>query len=225
MNPIRVFIETGEKKTFSGALDYPGWCRSGKDETSALQALLAYGARYAQVLEAAGIDFQQPISVGDFAVVERHAGNTTTDFGSPAVALESDHAALEQDEYARLRSILLACWDTFEAVVQRAQGRELRKGPRGGGRDLDEISAHVLDAEAAYLNKLGWKYNRDGGTSPEEALNGTRQAVLSAMQAAFNGGLPAQGPRGGARWPLRYYMRRSAWHLLDHAWEIEDRVG
>jgi hypothetical protein len=32
------------------------------------------------------------------------------------------------------------------------------------------------------------------------------------------------GPRGGVRWTARYYVRRSAWHVLDHAWEIEDRA-
>jgi hypothetical protein len=38
------------------------------------------------------------------------------------------------------------------------------------------------------------------------------------------GELAERGPRGGIRWPARYYVRRAAWHVLDHAWEIEDRL-
>ena len=29
-------------------------------------------------------------------------------------------------------------------------------------------------------------------------------------------------PKG---WPHRYAARRIAWHVLDHAWEMEDRAG
>jgi hypothetical protein len=39
------------------------------------------------------------------------------------------------------------------------------------------------------------------------------------------GELPDFGPRGGERWPALFAIRRSAWHALDHAWEIEDRLG
>jgi hypothetical protein len=223
MDPMHVFIETGEKKTFAGALDYPGWCRSAKDEASALRALFDYGSRYASALKAAGIDFQLPGDLAELVVVEHHAGNTTTDFGSPAVPLAADSTALEPAEYERQRLILLACWGTFEATVQLAEGVELSKGPRGGGRDLAEITAHVLEAERAYLNKLGWKHPAESGFNPAQALDVTRQSVLSALQAAQNGELPRMGPRGGLMWSLRFYLRRSAWHLLDHAWEIEDR--
>ncbi len=42
---IEIYLEIGEKRTFAGALDWPGWSRSGKDEVSAMQALIDYGAR------------------------------------------------------------------------------------------------------------------------------------------------------------------------------------
>ena len=50
-----------------------------------------------------------------------------------------------------------------------------------------------------------------------------RDAVLAGLAAAARSEIPARGPRGGLRWRPRYFVRRVAWHLLDHAWEIEDR--
>jgi hypothetical protein len=52
-----------------------------------------------------------------------------------------------------------------------------------------------------------------------------QKAFIAAARARAHGELPDQGPRGGKRWPARYAIRRSAWHALDHAWEIEDRAG
>lgn len=223
MEAIRVFIETGSKKTFAGALDYPGWCRSGKDEASALQALLDYAGRYARVLPLAQLSFEPPSTRDDFEVIERRAGNTTTDFGAPDSRLETDLMPLEAEEYQRQCAILLACWDAFQATVQHAEGVELRKGPRGGGRELAQIVAHVLEAERAYLNKLGWKRPIGGEAATKAEFSAMRQSVLEAMEARRKGELPDVGPRGGVMWTLRFYLRRSAWHLLDHAWEIEDR--
>ena len=57
MNPIEVFVETGKKKTFAGAVDWPGWCRGGRDEAGALQALVDYGPRYARVLHGPGVHY------------------------------------------------------------------------------------------------------------------------------------------------------------------------
>jgi hypothetical protein len=47
---------------------------------------------------------------------------------------------------------------------------------------------------------------------------------LTSLEAAARGELPRVGPRGGLRWTPRFYVRYSAWHILDHAWEIEDRL-
>ncbi len=222
---IQVYIETGKKKTFAGAVHWPGWCRSGSAEGAALQALLDYAPRYARVIHGSDIEFQIPTRVSDFIISERHAGNASTDFGAPAILLEADRELLERRESARLQTILLACWRAFDEVVGRAAGVELLKGPRGGGRDLDKIVAHVLEADRAYLARLAWKHQPDGGYDPAEELKRTRQAVLDALDVAINEGLPERAPRGGALWPPRYFIRRVAWHVLDHAWEIEDRIG
>jgi len=221
---IHVYLEIGKKRTVAGAVDWPGWCRIGKDELTALQALVDYGPRYAQVVHLAGLEFQAPADRSAFLVTERLAGNATTDFGAPGIMPEADREAVDPAEQARLRALLLACWQALERAAQGAAGKTLRKGPHGGGRETGETVQHVLDAEQAYLSRLGWKLKSKGEQSVDEALRFTQQAALSALEASVKGELPKQGPRGGAIWPARYYVRRAAWHILDHAWEIEDRV-
>ena len=224
MNAIRVFAEIGKKRAFVGAVDWPGWCRSGRTEGAALQTLVDYGPRYAQVLHWSGVDFRAPTSVSALIVTERHDGNATTDFGAPAIILDADREPLDAAEFERSRALLLASWQAFDASVERAAGRELQKGPRGGGRDSAAIVDHLLEADRAYLARLAWKHTEEIGTPPLEALRRTRQSILDALAVAADGGLPERGPRGGVAWPPRYFVRRVAWHVLDHAWEIEDRT-
>jgi len=224
MNVINIFVEAGEKKSFAGAVDWPGWCRSGRDEESALQALLDYGPRYAQVLQRGKIEFQIPMGSSDFLVLERHEGNATTDFGAPAIPLDADQDPIHREEFERLQAILQACWGAFDDAVGQATGKALRKGPRGGGRDLEKIIDHVIGGDNGYLSRLAWKHKSLKGLSPVEELNRTRQAILNALEAAVQGELPERGPRGGVIWPPRYFVRRVAWHVFDHAWEIEDRI-
>ena len=221
---IQVYLETGKKRTIAGAVDWPGWCRIRSDELSALQALVDYGPRYAQVLHPAGIEFQAPTDRSVFVVTERLAGNASTDFGVPAIMLEADQEAVDPAEYGRMRALLLACWQALDRAAQGAADKTLRKGPRGGGRDTGQIVEHVLAAEQAYLGRLGWKLKSEGGQNLNEALQNIQQAALNALDASVEGKLPKQGPRGGVIWPARYYVRRAAWHILDHAWEIEDRM-
>ena len=55
--PTAVYLELGSKRVFACTLDWPGWCRSGKTEELALEALAAYADRYAEVAKEAGIAF------------------------------------------------------------------------------------------------------------------------------------------------------------------------
>jgi hypothetical protein len=224
MKPTPVAVEVGKRRTFAGAVEWPGWCRGGRDEAEALQALVDYGPRYAHVLESTGIDFLAPIQTSELVVTKRHEGNTTTDFGAPAIVLEADRAPIDREELKRLRAVLLACWQTFDETVYLATGRELRKGPRGGGRDLHKIIDHVLGGDQGYLSRVAWRHKRGDGKDLAEELNRTRQAVLDALEVGVRGHLPERGPRGGVIWPPRYFVRRVAWHVLDHTWEIEDRI-
>lgn len=219
-----VYLETGIKRTFAGAIAWPGWCRGGRDEESALRALVDYGPRYAHVARAAELAFQAPADPSMLRIVERLEGSTTTDFGAPDAIPASDTGIFDEVELRRSRALLRACWGAFDAAVAAAQGKELSKGPRGGGRDLGKLIGHVLGADAGYLSRLAWKLKPDESATLEEQLVRTRDAILQALEAAARGELPRQGPRGGTFWPARYYVRRSMWHVLDHAWELEDRI-
>lgn len=221
---INVYLEIGEKRTFAGALEWPGWCRSGRDERAALETLFEYGPRYRRALQSAQLEFQAPGDPSEFHVIERLAGDATTDFGAPGAPPESDSRPVDRDELQRLQELLQACWRAFDAAAQAAAGKTLRKGPRGGGRDLEGISRHVLGAETSYLKQIGWKVDKVEDENLDEELNRIRQACLDGLAASARGELPERGPRGGVRWKPRYFVRRAAWHVLDHAWEIEDRL-
>ncbi len=219
---VRIYLEIGNKRIFAAALDWPGWCRSGRDEESALQALLDCGTPYARVVRSSKLGFRAPVSVSSFRIVERLMGDATTDFGAPGKAPAADAKPVTDADLSRFQGLLKACWRAFDSAVDAAEERELRKGPRGGGRDLEGIIAHVVGGESGYLASLGGKLKL--GDDPRTDLRRARRAVLEALEIAAHGGFPARGPRGGVRWTPRYFVRRSAWHVLDHAWEIEDRI-
>jgi hypothetical protein len=200
MGKTRVYLEVGSKKTFASAADWPGWSRSGKDEALALEALAAYAPRYAKVAKLAQADF--PKDATSFTVVERLKGNATTDFGAPGVPAKNESKPLTAPEAKRMIALVEACWKYLDKV--RAKAPEgLRKGPRGGGRDREKMYAHVLDAEVGYGPAIGVRVKK----SDREAL---REAFLN--------------PNKDTKWPVAYAMRRIAWHALDHAWEMEDRI-
>jgi hypothetical protein len=206
----RVYVEIGSKRSFASAADWPGWCRAGKNEQAALEALAAYAPRYAPVTRIARVAFpaRAPLS---FDVIERLRGDATTDFGAPGAIAKAESRPLTAKETDRMLALLEACWTALDRVVAKAP-ESLRKGPRGGGRDRDKICEHVLGAESAYAQRLGLKLPqpdfRDAG-----AVRAFRKAILEGVHA----------PRKEARWPTPYAVRRTAWHALDHMWEIEDR--
>jgi len=224
MDTIKVYIERGKKRSFACAIEWPGWCRNGRDENSALKALFDSGSRYAQIFQSSPIKFQAPTDPSMFIVTERLDGNATTDFGAPSILLDADTQSVDQLELERYQTLLLTCWQAFDRAIQRATGKELRKGPRGGGRELEKIVRHVIEADRGYLRRLAWKQKREPEKEIHETLHQTRQAVQSALVDAVRGGLPEAGPRGGVIWPPRYFVRRVAWHVLDHTWEIDDRI-
>jgi hypothetical protein len=219
--PFDAYVEVGAKRVFAGALDWPGWCRSARDEEGALEALIAYGPRYAGVLEGSGVRFTPPAKASTLDVVERLKGDATTDFGAPSIAPKADARSIDRRWRARQEKILRASWNAFDRAVENVAG-PLEKGPRGGGREVDAIVAHVVGAEASYARMIGADAKgfdeADAGARDDE-----RAVVLEALELAVTDGIPAEGPRGGKRWTAPYFVRRAAWHVLDHAWEIEDR--
>ena len=218
---IAIYLEVGSKRVFAGAIEWPGWCRSGKTPVAALEALLAAGPRYAKAVGRAGGPFTPPKSVDAFKVVEKLKGDATTDFGAPGIAPKADSRALSHKELARQHKLLEASWAAFERAAKKAKGKTLSVGPRGGGRKLDAITRHVDDADGAYLRALGGKPAAGSG----DTTMGLRKALLDMVAARAGGMEPPPSPRKKKPfWMPRYAVRRSAWHALDHAWEIEDRA-
>lgn len=203
--PLRLVLEQGRRWVFASAVDWPGWARRGRGEEAAIEALLGSRDRYAAVLEASPVGGLPP--VGDVVVTERLAGGATTDFGAPGAVAAAEAGATDVGERARLAALLDACWAALDRAVAAAPA-ELATGPRGGGRHRDAIAAHVQEAERSYARKVGVRL------PPRTPWPEQRAALLDAVR----------GGDGGA-WPLRYVVRRVAWHVLDHAWEIEDRAG
>jgi hypothetical protein len=211
-DPVRIYTEGGPKRTFAVALDWPGWARSGKGEEAAIETLDAYLPRYAAVLRRAGIE--PPSTDAGFEVVDRLPATATTDFGALDKDTSADLDPLRPGETERLAAIVAAAWEEFDDVVAHAPA-ELRKGPRGGGRDRDKVRAHVLNAEASYIRKLGLRASTAGQEVPDPTW---RPQALEVLRTAT--GPERIGEKG---WLPRYAARRIAWHVLDHAWEIEDR--
>lgn len=221
---IPVYVEAGLRRVFAGAVLWPGWCRSGKDEESALLALAGYGKRYKAALRRAGRGFQAPADESALRVVERLKGTATTDFGAPGGTPSADKSPLDEEEAKRQASILRASWSAFDRAAQAAIGATLRKGPRGGGRELDAIVAHVLGAQGGYLYAAGGLYRKPSGADEATEMAAVRRAFLKTLSVRARGEPPSRQPRSGKLWTPRYAVRRSAWHALDHAWEIEDRA-
>ena len=189
-----------------------------------MQALYEYGQRYARAIESAQAGFIVPASVSEFRIVERLKGDATTDFGAPSAVPAFDLEPVDETELEELQALLQACWQAFDFAIESATGKELRKGPRGGGRELEKIVRHVLESETGYLSSLGWKHKVGEGHDLSDELRGARSATLEGLSRAAHGELPEFGPRGGRRWRPRQFVRRAAWHVLDHAWEIEERI-
>jgi hypothetical protein len=219
-----VYLEVGQKKLFAGALDWPGWCRSARDEEAALATLVEYAPRYAEIVSRTTLDFVPPHDPAAFTIVERLAGTSTTDFGAPDVAPARDAEPFDEAARERAEAILAAIWRAFDRAVRAAEGKELRKGPRGGGREVEGIVRHVLGADAAYLRRLAQSFRQDDEAPLDDELRRTREAISAALAAGVRGEIPQRGPRGGALWTPRYFVRRVAWHTVDHLWEIEDRI-
>jgi hypothetical protein len=212
---LAVVLETGDKRVFASAADWPGWSRSGKTDEAAVEALVTYAPRYAPVATLAGFELPESIEVD---VIERNEGGGGTDFGVPSRVTEADGRKVSMADAARLAAIVEAAWTTFDRVAKGAPA-ELRKGPRGGGRDRDKMVGHVVEADAAYAREIGLKL-KEPDPFDRTVVKAMRAEMLRVL------GQPSDGsPLAGRRWTARYAAHRIAWHALDHAWEMQDRSG
>lgn len=186
-----VVLETGPRWVWASAVDHPGWCRRGKGEEAALEELLAYAERYGRVVDG--------LTPGPLRVVARLTGPPLNEW-APSVPAPGEDAPPTVEHLVALER----CWVVFDRAVAAAS-EQLRKGPRGGGRDRDGIVEHVREAERSYGRKAGVR------VPPRTPWAEQRTALREAL-------VGQAGP-----WPPRYAVRRIAWHVLDHAWEIEDK--
>jgi len=215
-----VYLESGTKRVFACAVDWPGWCRSGRGEEEALAALATAASRYAVVPALAGVAFDPVTEVDCIEIAERVTGTAATDFGAldVAPALDSEPGTAQQAE--KLAALLETAWDYFEQTAAAAPP-VLRKGPRGGGRDRDQIIQHVRETEVLHAQMLGLA-ERPFPAGDLAAVARVRAAVLAEIRASAAARPPGDLDR--ARRPARFVARRSAWHALDHAWEIQDKA-
>jgi hypothetical protein len=207
---IEVYVEAGKSKVFVSAYDWPGWSRGAKTEELAIEALSEYAERYAPVAKKAGLALPKKPS---FTVVDRIKGSGGTDFGVPYEQAPRDSTRITAAKAGRLADLVEAAWSLFDAGVKVAPAT-LQKGPRGGGRDRDQVVEHVLNAEQAYASKLGLKLKAPSYSDSAE-VKAFRHAIVEVLRAAQ--------PPAEKKWPVRYASRRIAWHVLDHLWEIEDK--
>jgi hypothetical protein len=211
MAPVDVHLEVGSSRTFASAVAWPGWSRSARSrdgEEAAIEALTAYADRYAEVARRAGQQLPDPMTM---RIIERAPGTTTTDFGAPDVPAAIDAVPLDRAERDRQVDLLIAAWALLDDVVAAAPA-ELVKGPRGGGRDRDEIVRHVVEAERAYARKAGVK-RKPFDPHDRAARDEMRDELVTVLRPADR----------GSAWMPAYFLRRAAWHVLDHAWEIQDK--
>ncbi len=214
---IEIGEETTARKAFAWAVDWPGWCRSGKDVALAHKALVACAPRYAMVAEIAGLTPLVTGAVVDLNVVESVPGDASTDFGVPHAITDLDRRPVNAAEAERLANLVDAAWTILDRVAAAAPA-ELRKGPRGGGRDRDKVLGHVVEADHMYAREIGLLL-ATASLDDRAAVEAERAAMLDVLRHPSDG-----APLAGRKWPLRYAARRIAWHALDHAWEMEDRT-
>ncbi len=216
---VPVYCEAGRSRTFACAIDWPGWSRRAKTPDAALATLAEYVPRYALVADRAGVRFPPADAQPVFTVVETipavQEGFSYPDFGAIGQPYSGDAQALSAAQAKRLAALVEGSWAEFDAVVATAPAA-LRKGPRGGGRDRDKIVEHVLGAEAAYARKLGVRV-RAPAPGDAAAIEALRAAIADVLRSA------RAWSADDSEWAPRFAARRIAWHVLDHAWEIEDR--
>jgi hypothetical protein len=216
-NKLRVTLEIGPKgkNVAVVAPDWPGLERGAKTAEAATQKLQSYLPRYAPVAKLAGMEAAFA-AITTLDVVEQYPGTGSTDFWGISFAFSGiDRQDLSSEELERELTLMQACWTFFDGVRRRVSN-EMQKGPRGGGRDRDQIVGHTMRTEQEWAEKVGVS-TPPGAMLVDEGLRAHRDAYRNAIRAFHAEGKLAR------TWPLRYLIRHTAFHTLDHAWEMEDK--
>jgi len=217
--PVRVVIERGPKgkKAVAFALDWPGWSRGANTPELAVETLESYRERYRPIAEAAGMGARFKRE-GRLETIEDRVGSGSTDFwGISYFPSSTEQDPMTTKELDRKILVLQTCWQYFDKVAKRVSA-EMLKGPRGGGRDRDRIIRHTIRVESEeFAKRLGLRIPEEGALTPA-GLRSHRKNYIDAMRA-YNAG---EGKRM-KNWTLAFLIRHSAFHVMDHAWEMEDK--
>jgi hypothetical protein len=199
--PVAVYLERGRQHVLACAVEWPGWCRYGRSQESALEALASCAQRYALLAEKADIPFPcdgEPA----FAVTERLAGSATADFGAPGLIPACDGEPVDAATARRHATLLTAAWAAFYQV--------------SGGRNTSRLVDHVISADVASARRLGIRC-RQPSMRDAAGIVALREGITAVI------GRPSDGrPVVRKGWPARYAARQIAWHVIDHMWQMQD---
>ena len=217
-SPLRVLIEepTRGKKWVAVAADWPGLERGAKSEAEAVDKLARYVARYLPVAKRARLGTELTAQTG-VEIIGRYRGVGSTDFWgisfAPSPLDRGPYDALAFDRQVRL---LRAAWAEFDETAARVSA-ELRPGVRGGGRPRDRIIRHVLYTESDQFAKRVKAMSELDDMLTPDGLARHRERYVEAMRAWYQAGKPL------GNWTIPYLLRHTAYHVLDHTWEMQDR--
>jgi len=217
--PVRTVLERGpkEKKFVAFAVDWPGWSRGAKSAEQSLETLESYRQRYRPIAAGAGLT-REFKAAGPVEVAEDRVGTGSTDFWGISFSPSGlEQEPMDEADLERKIALLRACWAFFDEVAASVSP-EMRKGPRGGGRDRDVIIRHTIRTESEdFAKRLGLRIPERSALEPK-ALHEYRENYVVTMRA-YNAG---EGKRMRS-WNLPFVIRHSAFHTMDHAWEMQDK--
>jgi hypothetical protein len=216
---VRTVVERGPKgkKVVAFALDWPGWSRGAKTAEEALATLESYRRRYRRVATLARLtkEFDE---AGPLEVIEDRVGTGSTDFwGISFSPCTLEQESMNDKEFARKVKLLRACWSFFDDAAARVSP-QMRKGIRGGGRERDEIIRHTRRVESEdFAKRVGLRVP-EGAAVAGKGLLAYREDYVAALRAHHQDGVTSL-----RSWTLAFLIRHSAFHVMDHAWEMEDK--
>jgi hypothetical protein len=216
---VRSVVQRGPKgkKSVAFAVDWPGWSRGAKTPDLAIETLESYRERYRPIAVAAGMG-KEFDAAGPLEVVADEVGPGSTDFwGISFAPSDLEPEPMDDAELDRKIALLQACWGYFDAVAAKVSS-EMQRGPRGGGRDRDTIIRHTIRVESEdFAKRLGLRIPERAALTPK-GLRDYREDYVALMRE-YNTG---EGKRMRS-WNLPFLIRHSAYHTMDHAWEMEDK--
>ncbi len=222
---LRVLVEepTRGKRWVAVAADWPGFERGAKSEDEAVAKLARYVPRYLPVAKRVGLDSELAAQT-DVDIIGRYPGVGSTDFWGISFAPSPlDREPFDAPTFDRQAGLLRAAWAEFDETAARVSA-ELRPGVRGGGRSRDQIVTHVLAQEAGDFSRRVQAMTEVEDVANDELIHVTpgvladhRDRFVEAMRAWYAEGKPL------GKWTVPYLLRHTAYHVLDHTWEMQDR--